>query len=189
MRPTPEARTASSAAASGGWVQNHVIVGGWSDALPAPERIAVIQNAITTTAGLADQALRHFAPRRSTIVKIQFASETAARQGHFRIQKQFQGLTAQRPDLATLWASPERPPQIAFRRRVPMNATDALTAMLGPAAATVVRPDLPAGTICFNKLPVLEINADAYPDITAFWATCPALAGHTWRRVSTVRKD
>lgn len=105
------------------------------------------------------------------------------------MQKSLQNLAAHKLDLSTLWASLERPPQVAFRRRVLMNATDALKAMLGPEAATMARPDLPTGTIYFNKLPVLEINADAYLDATALWATCPALAGHTWRRVSTIRKD
>lgn len=66
-----------------------------------------------------------------------------------------------------------------------MNATDSLKAMVGTDAAKEVRPDLPARTICFNKLPVLEITSENYLDITALWATCPALASHTWRRVTT----
>lgn len=174
MRPTPEAQTASNAAPSGGMLQNHVIVGGWPDAIAAAERIAIIQNAFASTPGLSEQALRPFAPRGSAILKIQFCTETVATSG---------SRSPRRPSLgnAPSWLHCGPPPPLRGPRRSPsddeyvlMNATDSLKAMVGPEAAAMVRPDLRAGTICFNKLPVLEINADAYLDITALWAICPS---------------
>lgn len=188
MRRTPEAYKTPNAAPTGGWQQNHVIIGGWPDPLPTPGRIAIIQQALTSTPGHLVQALKPFAPRDSSIVKIRFSSETVARQGHFRIQKSLQGLATTRPDLTTCG------PPLKGPLRSPcflMSATDSFKAMVGPDVATMVRPrpDLPAGAICFNQLPVLEINANNDLDITALWATCPALAPHSWRRVSTVRKE
>lgn len=78
---------------------------------------------------------------------------------------------------------------MAYRRRVLFNAMDSLQAMVGVEAAKDIRPDLPAGTILYNKLPVLEINSENYLDITSIWPTCPPLADKSWRRVGVIRKD
>lgn len=106
-RPTPDSRSTPTAATTSGWLQNHVILGGLSEKTTTEDRIATIQNALSNTPALADQALRPFAPRGSTIVKTQLASETIARQGHARLQKQLQTLSTHRPDLTgTLGSGP-----------------------------------------------------------------------------------
>lgn len=165
LHPAPEVAHTTAPDRQLGWQQNHVIIGGWPEAMTPDERANTAQAAFATSQGLAAQAFHPFVPGGSAILKIQFATETITRQGHFHLQKQLQTLALHREDFKLLWASLERPPQVAFRRRVLTNAADTLRAMVGPDAAKGVRADLPAGTVLLDRLPVAEISHDGFLDV------------------------
>lgn len=115
------------------------------------------------------------APKSSTIVKVPFSTENTARLGHFQLQKQLQVMATTKQEVALLWASLERPPEVAYRRRILGQAADSVRAMLPQGAAAAVRADMPAGATTYNRLAGLEVTPEGWLEQTGLWHTCDAL--------------
>lgn len=178
--------------AAPGWIQDHVIIGGWPNNMDPDARIAPTQ-AASTAAGrdTADVSLHPFAPKNSTIVKVPFSMETTACQGHFHLQRNNSNLwRPQHPGpRLSLWASLERPPEVAYRRRILGQAADSVRAMLPMDAAAAVRTDMSAGTITYSRLAALEMTPAGWLEQTGRWHTCEALRDKSRARVNTKRND
>lgn len=81
------------------------------------------------------------------------------------------------------------PPEVACRRRILRQCPDTVRAMLPADAAATVRADMPAGTITYNRLALLEITPDGWLEQMGLWHTCDARRDKSCARVNIKRKD
>lgn len=117
QQPPPPA---AAAAAEGGWVQNTMVLGSWPPPMSKEDRIAA------AAAWAKHSGVPHLtptAPDRSTIVKIQFATETDMRKSLFVVQTMIQKDTT--PQLRACWAA------LSGRRASPSAAAGGLTSKIG----------------------------------------------------------